>query len=494
MSEHVSLPQPPIPPPGDGGGRFAPSWRSSGKRASVTLRQEAGGEDAGSMMDPATQSLSDALKITYRFVQFAVLALAVFYILSGFRRVHEGERGIRLLFGKVVAEDLGPGFRFSWPEPFGELVKVQTGPQPLAIDEDFFPQLTEEEKKQFASQGAQALSGGGYGKLNPETDGSLLTGDGNLAHSRWAVTYHREDPKLVEENIDPDFERSIVLAACKRGIVQATASVSIDELLKNTPDESRTADWRPVESVAREIAQKTLDDMDSGLRIDIMSMTARIPPRRVMPSFSEVQSSMSDRQRLIEEAGSERRNAVLAAAGEAAEPLLEQINRYEKALELDDHAEAEAILVRIDRLMQGLPVEIDGKEIKPSVYGRVTNLLSEADRERRTKIANLQGEVQRFEAKLDNYRKNPIVLVHSEWADAYSRIMSRQSMQTMFLPQIAADGRYVLSFNTDPNIAKEIQQRINKQKADEAAAERMRLAEKQRFEQKLESVKEVRND
>jgi hypothetical protein len=445
-------------------------------------------------MDPATQSLSDALRITYRFVQLAVLALAVFYVLSGFRRVHEGERGIRLLFGKVVAEDIGPGFRFSWPEPFGELVKVRTGAQTMTLEEEFFPRLTEEEKKNFKNTGASALANGGYNKLNPDEDGSHLMADGNLAHSRWAVTYHREDPKLVEEHIDPEFERQMVMAACRRGIVQATASVSVDEFLKNTPDPDREGDWRPVEVVARDIAQKTLDSMESGIRIDIMSPTARMAPRRVLAAFSSVQSAESESGKLGEEARGDRRNALLSTAGEAAEALLGEIGRYEKALELKDEAAASASLDRIDNLMDGTPVEIDGKTVNPRVYGRVANMRSEADRDRRTMIASLQGEVERFRAKLENYKRNPVVLVNSEWADAYSTIMSRQSMQAMFLPQISSDGRFVLTFNTDPSIARSIQQEQNRRKAEEASRIRQNAAERSRFDGKIDSVKPVSQD
>lgn len=490
MSEHLT----PQNGPTGGGGNFAPGWRARQRRASVTLRQDTGEQDVGSLMDPATKSLSDALRITYRFVILAVICLGVFYIFSGARRVYEGERGIRLLFGRVVAEDVQPGFRLSVPEPFGELVKIRTGAQTIAIEDDFFPQLSEEEKKQFRDQGAQALVGGGYGKLNPETDGSVVTGDGGIAHTRWAITYHRDDPKRVAENIDPEFERSIVIAACKRGIVRAIASASIDELLKNSPDPTRTGDWMPVERRAHEIAQKTLDQMESGIQIDILSMTAKMPPRRVMTSFNQVQSSESESKQLIEEAKTDKKTTLVDAAGDAAEPILAQIKAYEKALELKNHEEASRILDRIDRLMEGEPVEIDGKRINPRVYGRVANILAEANSAKRTYIASLQGEVDRFNAKLESYRKNPMILLNSEWADAYSAVMARPYVQTMFLPELDSSGRFVLTFGTDKDIAKRIQQQYQKKKADEAEQERKRIAERARFEAKIESTMPVAKD
>ncbi len=489
-----------LPPSQDGPGgpsvsrgSFAPSWRTQQRRASVTLRHDADADDAGSLMDPATKSLSDALRVTYRFVLIAVALLGVFYVLSGFRRVYEGERGLRLLFGRVVADDIGPGFRPSWPEPFGELVKVRTGAQSIALDDEFFPSLTAEEKKQFKDNPA-SLGTGGYDKLNPETDGSLITGDGNLAHTRWAITYHREDPKRVAEQIDPDYERSIVVAACRRGVVRAVASVSIDELLKNTPDETRTGDWRTVENRAREIAQDTLNKMDSGLEIDILSMTAKIPPRRVISAFNEVQSSFSDRKKTIDEAATDRTNTLVATAGEAAEHILAQINEYEKAIELKDHAHAAQIMDRIDSLMIGKPVTINGEEVQPSIYGTVATLLSKAQSDRSTYVSNLQGEVARFNAKLDSYNQNPVVLLNSEWADAYSAVMGRQYMQGMMLPQLNSSGKVVITIGRDPQIAKDIQQGISKQKAEEAERIRIQNAERARREGKVESTIERRGN
>lgn len=469
-------------PGGSGGGRgnFGPSWRGSQRRASVTLREE-GGEDTGSLMDPATKSLSDALRITYRFIILAVILLVGFYILSGVRRVEEGERALRLVFGRVVTEDIGPGIQPSWPEPFGELIKVRTGAQSIAIEDDFFPQLTDNEKKQLREVGPTSLSSGGFNKVNPENEGSVLTGDRNIAHTRWAITYHREDPKRVVENLNPDFERSIVIAACKRGIVRAIASVSIDELLKNTPDPGREADWRTVENRARDIAQQTLDDMKSGIEIDILSMTLKIPPRSVISAFNQVQSSVSESSKLIESAHTERKNTLVAAAGDAAELLLQQISLYDRAISQKQTEEAARIMERIDLLMLGRPVEINGVTVNPNVYGQVATIFSGAESDRRTYVANLQGEATRFAAKLESFQKNPMVLMNSEWADAYSAIMSRPWVQSTMLPPLNSDGRYVITVGQDPEIAKRIQQEVSRQKALRAEEIRKQEAERLRM-------------
>src|SRR4051812_5785384 len=89
---------------------------SAARRAGSVVLREAIETDA-SFTDPANQSLADALKVMLRLLQVGMFALAVLYALSGMKRVNEGERGIRLLFGKEVESNLGPGFHWTPPYP-----------------------------------------------------------------------------------------------------------------------------------------------------------------------------------------------------------------------------------------------------------------------------------------------------------------------------------------------------------------------------------------
>jgi len=481
--------QNPSPDPTRRGGSFSPSWRQRSK--SINLREEgAEGEDPDSLMDPATQSLSDALRITYRFVQLAVLVLFGLYALSGFRSVAEGERGIRLLFGKVQDKDIPPGFRFSWPEPFGELIKVQTGSLDLLIDDDFFPELSADEKKMVVDKGLGALGDGGRDKLDPELDGSNLMGDGNLAHTRWSIRYHRENPEKVIENIDPDSERLLVLGAVKRGIVRAAASVTIDELLKLSADPSRGAgEYRPVEVVAREVAQKTLDDMQSGIRLDVVSMTAKMAPRRTARWFNLVNTASAERQTFISDAVEARTAVLTATAGEAAVEIVRQIDAYDKALALNDDDAAAEHLAIIDGLLASEEVVIDGKKVNLPVYGQVTRIITDAESDRARIVNRLRGETASFGAKRELYTNNRQVFLNAEWADAYGAFLAIPSVQQLFLPRMGADGRIVIMLNRDPEVNNRIVRNINEEAAKKAKELRDRNADRERYEQKIEAIK-----
>ena len=52
-------------------------------------------------MDPANQSLGEALRLSYRLLQVAIVGLIITFLFSGFQTVQEGMSGIRTIFGKI---------------------------------------------------------------------------------------------------------------------------------------------------------------------------------------------------------------------------------------------------------------------------------------------------------------------------------------------------------------------------------------------------------
>ena len=79
-------------------------------------------------MDPANQSLQDALRLSFRLLQVGILALLAVFLFSGFQTVEEGDLGVKTRFGAIVGtpgtEQIGPGLHPFWPYPVGEVVIV----------------------------------------------------------------------------------------------------------------------------------------------------------------------------------------------------------------------------------------------------------------------------------------------------------------------------------------------------------------------------------
>jgi hypothetical protein len=228
-----------------------------------------------------------------------------------------------------------------------------------------------------------------------------------------------------------------------------------------------------------------LDRLESGIIIDSLSLTEKFPPRRVMPKYYQVQAAESQSAAMVETAVSSRREVLQATAGDAAEAILAQIDQYELDLAKKDTAAAEATFARIEALLLGRSVELEGRSVNPRVSGAVATLLDGARQERTTIVSQARSEAELFAAKLEAFKVNPKVLLNGDWADAYQTFVSRSGTQVMLLPADAI--RTVLMINRDPVLVREQEIARNTQQFEEADRERMRETERNRFERRMNS-------
>lgn len=459
------------PPEGPRGGR------GSRRDATVNLRAPAGGAggqggDDLPALDPANQSLADALRLVFVLLQFSMLVLFVLFAFSGFQTVRETESGVRLLFGRVTGERLEPGPHLSFPYPMGELLRVDTGLVAMDIDGAFWPALSEDQKRLTLQQVIQQNN---KLSLKPGEDGSLITGDEAIAHAKWRVQYVRRDPRKFVQNVMPDAERDIVRAAVERGVVQAVAQVQLDDLLKQSPGESGS-----VASRARVVAQAALDRIDSGITIEGLTLLDRTPPFFVYADFSGVQSAEQKAEQRRSEAESAATNALNAMAGDASGPLIAQIDRYESALAAGDaKAQADA-LDAIQALLEGRTTSLGG-ERSAAASGTVTAILNEARQYRSSVVAQRRAELESFQAKLVQFRSNPKLVIQREWADAMAEFLSRDVVEVFALPPGRAGDVTELWLNRDPAWVKDVEAAAKERQLRRATLQRQMEAEAERF-------------
>ncbi|MBS0196814.1 MAG: hypothetical protein JSR77_08655 [Planctomycetes bacterium] len=461
-------------PEGPGGAAPTPQPRRAG---SITLRENTGGGADGSPLDPANQSLADALKIMLGLLQLGMFVLAGLYILSGLQSVKEGEQGLRLLFGERQGAALDPGFHMSAPYPLGELLKVSRGYKEIDIDKDFWvyvpdgtPEGTSIEKL-VASESLKPDQGG---------SGSVLTADRNIAHTKWRVGYRRDDVVKYSKNVLPDDEDRMVRAAVKRGVVRACAQATIDELLKQSADQAAS-----IASRAKRVAQQTLDDMDSGIVIDQLTLTQTTPPLATRNEFARVQSAVANAAKAVKQAESESASRLNQVAGEAAPALVKLINQYEDATLRNDQAALTATLADIDAVLQGR--EVPGASGPVRVSGDVTTKLADAGRYRSAVVTQAKGRMARFEAKSSQFKANPTLMIHKEWTDAVTSFLNRDTVQITLVPREIATMR--MQINADPDILKKIDQSIKEKEGVESVRKRMEEMNKNRFKTDTTSIK-----
>jgi len=203
-------------------------------RRTASAELDGGGENGGAValrdaMDPANQSLGDALRLSYRVLQLGIVALVATFLFSGFQTVREGSVGVKTLFGGIVGtpgdEALPPGLHPFWPYPVGQIVTVELN-RPVEVDRAFWPQY-----RRGATTLEEATDAADLGKhLQPGSDGSLLTADGDLAHLQLQAEYVVEDPVSLIRTLRPEMVPEVVRRALERGAVVAAANFTLNEL------------------------------------------------------------------------------------------------------------------------------------------------------------------------------------------------------------------------------------------------------------------------
>jgi regulator of protease activity HflC (stomatin/prohibitin superfamily) len=443
----------------------------SPRSASVMLRPGEGEVDRGPQLDPANQSLADALNLVFRALQIAMLFLFGYFALSGFQSIKENEKGVRLVFGKRVASDLPPGFQFSYPYPLGELLRVDTGERRMELDESFWPQLSAEQRRMTLQQLVQT----GRPSIKPETDGSVITGDANLAHTQWQVRYQRSDPaRYVENVLDEEGERQLIRAAVERGVVHAVATTSIDDLLKQTGSDQASVAVR-----AQEIAQETLERVGAGVQIVQVTLREKVPPFFAYGDFAGVQSAEQKASAEGDKAESRASETLNNMAGAAYPHLIRQIDAYEAALALGDTQELDQIMDTIRGLLEGRPVQVAGQTVKELSSGRVRQLLNDARSYRTTVVTTARSDLETYRTKLAQFRVNPDVVVKGDWADAMARLLSREVVEILWLPP--GTNSIDMWLNRDPAHVKERAEAQKRERLKREEERRMREANEARF-------------
>ena len=389
-------------------------------------------------LDPAQQSLAEALRVSFGILKAAMVLALVAYAFSGTFSVGSNEVALRLRFGDYVGAPgqrvLERGTYLAAPFPLEQVVKVDTRPMTLTIDEAFWYEAGDRDQAMTRDQIRTARAR----PLNPVRDGSLVTGDMNIAHARWTVTYRVTDPVAYVTNVgEKALAANLVSCAAQQGIVQAIAHLPADELLKGVVNrEAATA-----------VAQRRLTEMGTGLAIDQLTLDKVSAPVSVIASFDAVTTAESDRAQRIVAAQQDRARILGEAAGEGAEKILGLLERFERAGEagiVDEAADAERA---IEAAFGDL--RIDGT----SIGGEVAQVVNAAKTYRTQVVERVKGDSETFQRLLPQYERNPRIILSRLWEDARERILTGD-VETFY----TVPGKLELQLNRDPVIQKERQQ------------------------------------
>jgi membrane protease subunit HflK len=411
--------------------------------------------DAPPALDPAQQSLAEALRVSFAILKFAMLGLLIAYAFSGTFSVGSNEVALRLRFGDYVGDPgsrvLERGTYLAAPFPIEQVVKVDTRPATLSLDREFWFETTKGDSGLTRTQ----LQGQKAQPLHPLRDGSLITGDSSIVHAKWTLTWRVADPVAFLTNVGTRrMGESIVRLVAQQGIVHAVAQLAADDVLRGIVNRE----------LAVSLMQRRLDDMRTGLVVDQLALDKVSAPMRVAGSFDAVTSAESDRAGRIVAAQQERARILGETAGEASAAIVELLTAYERAVDEGDADAARRLQDRIDAGLGELRIG------DASIGGEVARVVNAAKTYRTQIVEQVAAEAQAYSQLLPQYEQNPRLVLAKLWEDARESILTGD-VETFY----TVPGQLELQLNRDPELLKERQReqlRSRKREQREAEANR----------------------
>src|SRR5262245_8688553 len=226
----------------------------------------------------------------------------VLWLASGLYQVQPAERGVPLVFGKFKGELTEPGLHWNWPAPVGSVLTPNVDAQ-----------NTVEIGFRGSTSGASSTS-------SIEEESLILTGDENIIQVEAVVQWFIDDvEKYLFEIRDPNEAQSP--DSLKQDTVKNAAEAEIREIVGQSPFETViTGEGREeVGNRAQKLAQEILDQYNSGIRIERLSLQRSYAPQDVAEAFRDVVRAGADAQSRVNDANAYKNQVTQQALGQASQ-------------------------------------------------------------------------------------------------------------------------------------------------------------------------------
>ncbi|MEM9250867.1 MAG: SPFH domain-containing protein [Planctomycetota bacterium] len=425
----------------------------------------------------AGRALADAMRVSFRILQAAMVIVVVLYLGSGYYTVGNNEAVVVLRFGEIVQEDATPDGggampNFTWPFPIGETITVPINDRDVTLTRDFWYQV-------------DTTSGQGQAQaLNPLNDGSLLTGDANVVHGRFTVTYNVSNPEAFVRAVgllnegdrlpgDNPEGRVVTLPTQRMAkadeLVRNISRQAIIRAVASTEATPFTRGQLPSDVLADDIRNRLLA-LNCGLSVSKVSLTQPTVPLSVEDAYQAVNQAEARRATAINAAQQERSRVLAEVAGAAAEGLRRMLNDYELARTAQDTSRIEELELLINQTFDTLtlPEAYGGVQVGGEASTTINTAISD-----RTQVAEeVKAEAQRFRTLLAQYEANPELFRARLGWQAAQQILSSETVQTFWT---RGDAPLYLETNRDPQVVRRLEERRLRE-AEERAEEEARNA------------------
>ncbi len=238
----------------------------------------------------------DTIEKVKKFIStFSILVILIIigiYFATGIYQVEPSEVGLVKRFGKFVRTD-EPGINYHLPAPFESVTIVDV----LTLRK--------------IEIGFRTTAPGRYSDVDKES--LMMTGDNNFADVESAIQYRVKEPELYAFNVkEPD---TIVKYVAEAMIRERVAQRTVNEVL--------TSDRDAIAIESKQAIQEALDKYQIGIKIENVRLQEVNPPDQVLAAFDDVNSSLQDKEKTINEALSYYNDIVPRAQGQASQTVQE---------------------------------------------------------------------------------------------------------------------------------------------------------------------------
>jgi membrane protease subunit HflK len=397
-----------------------------------------GGAPPPVTLDPAQESLSQALRAGFNVLRIIMVVLLIAYFLSGWFQVNPGEQGLIVRFGALRTNEkdgshvFREGWHLSLPDPFDEKIRISGQNYKPKIYTFCFPLKDEDRKRELSDIELGAAPQ--KPTLQPGVDGAMLTGDRNLSHGLFAVEYRIDDAALFVQNVGetPEAFDHLLRRLAENAVVRTVAGLPVERVI-------RTQTHRTEGDFTRGVKRRLIEELNRlNTGVTILNVEAKtIEPGRVRDAFVDVIKAKSQRKEKESEARREANRLLSKTAGpeDKYTALLEAIESYGAAQAVGaDEERLAALRQEIDRQLH-------------QAEGEVASRLRRAQSRESAIRERIQQEYKVFVDYRDMYRKYPELTVTRLWVRMRDAILSSKENDIFFVPEA---GEIEIITNRDP--------------------------------------------
>ncbi len=368
-------------------------------------------------MDPANQSLADALRLSFRVLQLVILILIVLFLSSSVVTVQDTQSGVLTRWGRIVNVPfrdgvvLDPGFSWGgWPYPVGEFVLFETQNRTVDVRDAFLPNST----IRGASIQQHLESARPTDRYRAGVDGSLLTKGGDLVHVAFDARYDIVDAVKFVGTIQLEHADAVVKSAVERAAIRVVSTLTLQEIM-DVAEDMRLR----VESEA----QTALDRLECGIRITQVSLPEEPrPPYQIVSTFGDVQEQRLQAEQMIQSARRSAEDMRNGMAGRNWRDIVEIIEDFETAMDQGLEEQSEQYQVAVNTWLD------------TKAEGMASKIISDARSYQSTIELTLGNEAKRFAAILPTYHEHPDMVIRQRWYQATGNVLSTSDAELFSVP------------------------------------------------------------